>query len=375
MDTLASKLQTLVDAREELRQEFNARGANIDAYDALSDYAQEFDNLITEISPLQADLLAAHNAKIQPRDIVLYGYQGNAEYTGIQSVNHYLASEMPTIDDTTYRVDPSANNYGYAFGSNGRSVEFICVHDTEDTAGDAAATGAWCCSADNTDSSWHFSVDDHSIYQHLPLTINGWHGGDGTTAANLQDTGIKFTHARPRVTIKGGYYVIDGQSTTITAPTTGPICELGIVCVKLPNGNYGIPSTYYNSTYECIASRGGNYNSIGIETCVKSGQDLFLTWHNTAKLVAKLLVDFNLGLDRVTFHNQFSGKPCPKTMITADLVDEFLHMVEIEYNVLASGQTVAFTDEEGNSISGRLESATNTKYLINNKLKLTSEVK
>lgn len=218
-------------------------------------------------------------------------------------------------------------------------------------------------------------MDDHAIYQHLPLTINGWHAGDGTVVANLQDTGIKYTHPRPRVTISGGYYVVNGKSTTIAAPSGDKICELGIVCVKLPNGNYGIPSTYYNSTYESICSHGGNYNSIGIETCVKAGQDLYLVWHNTAKLVAKLLIDFNLGLDRVTFHNQFSGKTCPKTMINADLVDRFLKMVEVEYNVLASGQTVTFTNEEGGSISGRLDNATNTTYIVNNKLKLTSEVK
>lgn len=27
--------------------------------------------------------------------------------------------------------------------------------------------------------SWHFTVDDHCIYQHLPLDENGWHAGDG----------------------------------------------------------------------------------------------------------------------------------------------------------------------------------------------------
>ena len=286
-----------------------------------------------------------------------------------------MAASLPDIDDTTYQVDSSAPNYGYEFNAGtGRSVEFICVHDTEDTASNAAATARWCVSADNTDSSWHFSVDDTSIYQTLPLTINGWHAGDGRNIANLKDTGIPFKRIRPEVTAVNGYYYIDGEATTIATPQDAPLCDLGIICVKLPNGNYGIPTTYYNSTYGCIVCHGGNYNSIGIETCVKQGQDLYLVWHNTAKLVAKLLKDFDLGLDRVTFHNQFSGKTCPKTMINADKVNFFLKMVEVEYKILnMSDNSISFSVNE-NFTNGRLSEvpADHITYKVNGKLKLTS---
>ncbi len=32
----------------------------------------------------------------------------------------------------------------------------------------------------DTAISWHFTVDDSVVYQHLPLDENGWHAGDGT---------------------------------------------------------------------------------------------------------------------------------------------------------------------------------------------------
>lgn len=142
MKTIQQKLQKLIADKEELRQGFNSRGANIGDFEPLSNYDDQLDNLIYEPSKLEADLIAAHNSKVGTQNITLFGYQGNETYIGADSVNHYLAADMPTINDTAYRVSSSANNYGYAFGSNGRSVEFICVHDTEDTASDAAATGA-----------------------------------------------------------------------------------------------------------------------------------------------------------------------------------------------------------------------------------------
>ena len=41
--------------------------------------------------------------------------------------------------------------------------------------------------------SWHFTVDDKVIYQHLPLTENGWHCGDGTNGpGNRQSIGIEI---------------------------------------------------------------------------------------------------------------------------------------------------------------------------------------
>lgn len=39
---------------------------------------------------------------------------------------------------------------------------------------------------------WHFTVDDHSIYQHLPCNESGWHAGDGNGPGNRQSIGIEI---------------------------------------------------------------------------------------------------------------------------------------------------------------------------------------
>lgn len=57
----------------------------------------------------------------------------------------------------------------------------------------------------------------------------------------------------------------------------------------------------------------GNRNGISIEICYsKSGGERFLQAEdNAAKFVAELLKEFGWGLDKVTKHQDFSGKYCP----------------------------------------------------------------
>ncbi|QVK18772.1 Ig-like domain-containing protein [Mycoplasmatota bacterium] len=78
---------------------------------------------------------------------------------------------------------------------------------------------------------------------------------------------------------------------------------------------------------------GGNTNGIGIEMAVNKGSDIYKTWHKTAKLVAMLLVKYNLPIDNYKFHHDFSGKDCPRTLRNARLTSEFRKMVEIEYEI------------------------------------------
>lgn len=60
---------------------------------------------------------------------------------------------------------------------------YITVHDTANPARGANAEmhGRYLRSQEAIDRevSWHFTVDDHEIRQHLPLDRNGWHAGDG----------------------------------------------------------------------------------------------------------------------------------------------------------------------------------------------------
>lgn len=73
--------------------------------------------------------------------------------------------------------------------------------------------------------------------------------------------------------------------------------------------------------------------SIGIETCVDKGSDLYATWHRTAKLMAKLIADNRLSLDCIKQHNDFNGKDCPWTLRHSNLYDKALSLVEAEYIV------------------------------------------
>ncbi len=77
-----------------------------------------------------------------------------------------------------------------------------------------------------------------------------------------------------------------------------------------------------------IRREGGNRNGIGIELCVNRGSDFDQTMHNAAILTAYLLDKYNLTIDDVKKHQDFSGKHCPSTIISEGRWDEFKAMVE-----------------------------------------------
>ncbi|MBC9785850.1 N-acetylmuramoyl-L-alanine amidase [Heliobacterium chlorum] len=58
---------------------------------------------------------------------------------------------------------------------------FITVHNTGNSSAgaDAAGHAAFIKSPGAGTTSWHFSVDDHQIIQHIPTNENAWHAGDG----------------------------------------------------------------------------------------------------------------------------------------------------------------------------------------------------
>ena len=69
-----------------------------------------------------------------------------------------------------------AKRPGYAM-----KPEYITIHQTGNTSKGANAKMHNSYVHNNAPNpSWHFTVDDKEIYQHLPLNENGWHAGDGT---------------------------------------------------------------------------------------------------------------------------------------------------------------------------------------------------
>ena len=70
---------------------------------------------------------------------------------------------------------------------------YITVHNTANTAvGANAKSHASYVKNPDTPTSWHFTVDDTEIYQHLPLNENGWHAGDGNGDGNRKSIGIEI---------------------------------------------------------------------------------------------------------------------------------------------------------------------------------------
>lgn len=70
---------------------------------------------------------------------------------------------------------------------------YITVHNTANTAkGANAASHAAFVKRSSTAVSWHFTVDENCIYQHLPLNENGWHAGDGRGTGNMKSIGIEI---------------------------------------------------------------------------------------------------------------------------------------------------------------------------------------
>lgn len=162
--------------------------------------------------------------------------------------------------------------------------EYIVIHDTGMTNPEDNALGlsryihAQATSPNGRVASWHFSIDDKECYNHIPTDEEAWHAGDGSSS-------------------------------------------------------FG--STYYNKGYqkECIG--GGNKSGIGIESCINPGNDYPLTVLRLARLTAELLIKYNLGMERIKQHYNFSGKNCPNVIrATTGLWEMFLAAVALEYKLI-----------------------------------------
>ncbi|MFA7126594.1 MAG: Ig-like domain-containing protein [Bacilli bacterium] len=330
---------------------------------------------LSDVLQLFAD---ANNGIVDDKTIVYIGSDdGSADYPHdiYNSVSDYWSSVLPTV--TRNMLSTTAANYD---GNQMESIEFIVIHDTagSGSTSTAWANSHWCTNTSNTGSSWHYTIGNDGIYQQVEDDMVTWHAGDGTSwgdSTTLYDTGVAYEGERPTVTIEAdGFFYINDKKTTVVAPTgTTTINTLGMVCFKGTNGNYVIPTTWRGTSYgQVICARGGNLNGIGIETAVNMGSDVYLTWQTTAKFVAELLVKHNLTPDRVWFHNNFSNKPCPRSMMTAGLVDDFLEMVYTEYDVLKNydDYSITFTSSNPDIIdnSGRVIGApnftTNVTYTV-----------
>ena len=226
--------------------------------------------------------------------------------------------------------------------------EYICVHDTGDvdfTAKDWSNTvynNYNPLTGKTYGASYQYVIDAKDCYHNIPDNERSYHAGDGNRTYEEVASGVYGTEKYPTITItEDGYYAINGEKSTIIAPTgsngeilkTSDINDYGIRCV-VRDGQYYLGKTWYDTTYRKIGNYGGNNNSIGIESCITEGDDIYYTWQRLAKLVAKLMDENDLTINDVVTHHYFSGKNCPQTMREAGFYMHFKKLVEIEYTIL-----------------------------------------
>ncbi|MBQ3001656.1 MAG: N-acetylmuramoyl-L-alanine amidase, partial [Bacilli bacterium] len=334
--------------------------------------------LEAEAADILGFILESHESNVFQRYNLNIGSTYNKDIFG--SVSKLLMNYDYSVD-ASRRDTEKQNNTGDYYDTM-ESVEFITVHYTGNMAAgaDAKANANYFVGANSV--SIHYTTGNDGIYQCLDHTTGGFHAGDSGAMAQVgkfqwMPTGVRVganDAQYPTFTISQDFYFeINGQKTSVKMPTpwnydgrgtnhtlnadgtissasgykstafTGRTPESFINDQDLPfkvvDGEYYMGTTWwcYTQVYEGrICSTGGNRNSVGIESCVNEGSDLWYTWQITAQLVARLMQELNLDITRVRGHHFFSGKNCPQPMLENDLEIwyEFLGLVEAEYELL-----------------------------------------
>ncbi len=208
------------------------------------------------------------------------------------SVNRYYFSDIfvntSKIIPPFYAIRPGELRPELPVGItkyNPENIYWIVIHDTASTTSNSGALAhanyLWNATSYQQELwvSWHYTIDDTEIYQHVPDEERAFHAGDGSTLP----------------------YLVENRPLT-------------------PDGN--------------PAFGGGNRNGIGIETSVSDTYDTMEVWHRTAKFASFLLDKYNMPTTQIAYHHDFSGKNCPQTMRNAGLVWLFEEMIAIEYEIV-----------------------------------------
>ncbi len=325
---------------------------------------------------------------IRPRQITVYNEGGNWEYVLIPSVSKYLFEDIVMVENMAEKGQHNRPGNVY-------EKRYICVHDTGDPG---LGAKRWSevvrdgkIGQTTYNASFQYVVGNDGYYHMIPDNEIAFHAGDGHTEESIfgvLPSGIfthEYTKEKPKIEVnEEGYYLINGEKSKIKAPTNEQgeikkkINDLGIYSElqKVENEEntyeYYLGRTWYNEKYGYISNYGGNLNSIGVESCVNKGSDVYYTWQKLAKLVAKLMDDNNFTIEQVVQHHYFSGKDCPWTKRNSGLWEYFKTVILAEYQMLQykkMGFTFEFTSEseyinEKGRIIKPVEEETTLKYKI-----------
>ncbi len=291
-------------------------------------------------------------------------------YDVIGSVSKLLFT--PYVEHTDYYLSSPANKTTLT-GTGTGGVDFITFHYAADmgTAASAANQAKYAltggknlasynktCNTNGTGASWNYSTGNDGIWYCQNVAYGAWHAGTSKTMT-WASSGVTTSQVGTDVYTtdvtcgSDNYFYIKGVKTTVKN-TTGysytKMNDMGLG-VKLVGTTWYLGGHYYNSSYGYICSLGGNLNSIGIESSVRVLSDLWLTWQYSAQLCAKLLLQFNLPLNRLVGHHFFSGKDCPQPLLENDLEIwyEFVELTRQQMALYETGTTSASVSLASNS--------------------------
>lgn len=366
--------------------------------------------LEAEISEAVQHAIDAHESNVFTRyDLGIGAGSAPAYYADIFGSISKILYNQPLVIDEQYKAAGDATGNYYV----NEGIEFVTVHYTGNMApGSTAKANANYFVQATSGVSIHYVTGNDGVYSCLSHDKGAWHAGDSGAyntvgAFKWMATGVKYDDCdllEVEFTASDDFfYEINGKKTTIPLPKTYNHKERntdhiynadGTISAQPDYNNWGqtfanrTPESFFNDqdfpitvkdgeyymgttwwsygqVYEGrICGSGGNRNSIGIESAVNPESDLWLTWQMTAQLVAKLCVDYNLGLERIKGHHFFDGKDCPQPLLENDLEIwwEFIELVRYEKALLTTLKDAAFkltVDEDCASFvgeNGRIES-------------------
>lgn len=305
-------------------------------------------NITNDISNIFAILDSANEEKVLHKSVKVYGFQEPGFWMCdlYGSVSKFYFGDKTINEDI--KTELSDKNRP---GTKKVSTKYVCIHDTASISKTANAYAhAKYVQNGGGGTSWSYSVGSDGIYHQIPDDEVTYHAGDKTRFFALEDSKVKaIDNKKPVITIdNNGYYNINGISTKLrpykivddlesideTVYKTSDFNDFKVYYEIGDNGNYLLGKTWFSKSYNKIANYGGNRNSIGIESCVNETSDLYKTWHLLASLVARLMLNNNLDINRVVQHHFFSGKNCPQTLRMNGLWDNLIEMIKTEYSIL-----------------------------------------
>lgn len=128
---------------------------------------------------------------------------------------------------------------------------------------------------------------------------------------------------------------------------------------------------FHGDTYEAYTT------TIGIETAIDKNSDFFTTWHRTAKLMSSLLYKYDLGIENIKQHYDYSGKDCPQVLRATGLWDVALEMIQAELIVLRElqGYKIEFISNSPEYINnqGRIIKLESSPVLVSYQVRITND--